>query len=272
MSPVHRIRADDPPLALDLGELWAGRDLLRLLAWRQLAVRYKQTWLGAGWAIVQPLATSGIFTLFLGKLATLPSAGHPYFAFSAAGMLPWICFQAATTAASGSLVENLALVTKVYVPRLLIPLAAASVAFVDMLVALAFLALLFAGLGVLRPAGLLLLVPSILALGLAAGAVGIFLAAANTRFRDVRVMVPFLLQCWLFASPVFYPFELVPAPWRPLAALNPMAGVVEGFRAALLGGPAPLGLLATSALTSTVLLALALRTFARMERYFADTI
>jgi lipopolysaccharide transport system permease protein len=256
-----------------LRELWHYRDLIYFLAWRDVKVRYKQTALGVAWAILQPLAAMAVFTVFLGGLVHVPSDGLPYPLFAYVGLLPWTYFANAAVGASSSLVANTNLVAKVYFPRLAVPLAAVLAGVIDLGVGLALLFGLLAVFGVSPGAGLLL-VPVFVGLTmLAALAVGVWLSALDVQYRDVRYAIPFLMQVWLFATPVVYPASLVPAQYRAVYGLNPMAGVVEGFRWAMLGQTEfPGCLLAVSTLVIAAVLVSGLFYFRRMERIFADVI
>lgn len=256
-----------------LAEVWAYRELLYFLVWRDVKVRYKQTALGASWAILQPVLTMVIFTIFLGRLARVPSDGAPYELFTFCALLPWMLFAHALTESGNSLVANQHLITKVYFPRLIIPAAAVLAGLVDFGIQLLVLLVLLAMYGVpLTPAVVTLPLLVLLAVG-AALAAGLWLSALNVRYRDVRYTLPFLVQAGLFATPVAYPSSLLPEPWRTLYGLNPMAGVVEGFRWALLGTPAPpVAMLALSGGTVAVLLVGGLIYFRAMERTFADVV
>ena len=256
-----------------LGEVWAYRELLYFLVWRDLKVRYKQTVLGIAWAVLQPLATTAVFAIFLGRLAGVPSDGVPYPVFAYSAMLPWQLFAHALTESSNSLVANERLITKVYFPRLVIPLATILAGLVDFALALVVGIGLMAWYGIaLGPS--IVAVPLFVALAvLTALAVGLWLSALNVEYRDVRYTLGFLVQIWLFATPVAYSSSLVPERWRPLYGLNPMAGVVEGFRWALLGhGQPPGALLGVSMGVTVVVLAGGLWYFTRMERTFADVV
>ena len=255
------------------GELWAYRELLYFLVWRDIKVRYKQTVLGAAWAVLQPLATTVVFTIFLGRLARVPSDGLPYPLFAYAAMVPWQLFAHGLTESSNSLVANERLITKVYFPRLVIPLAVIAAGLVDFAIAFGVLIGLMAWYGV-APSAAVLTLPAFVALAvLAALAVGLWLAALNVQYRDVRYTLGFLVQIWLFATPVAYPSSLIPERWRALYGLNPMAGVIEGFRWALLGhGPAPGAMIIVSAVVTLLVLLGGLAYFARMERTFADVV
>ena len=266
----------EPPrglAALPLGELWAYRELLYFLVWRDVKVRYKQTAIGAAWAVIQPLTTMVIFSLIFGGLAGIPSDGAPYPLFAFAALLPWQLFANALGSAGNSLVGSQSLITKVYFPRLLIPLAAVLGGLVDFAIAFLILLAMLLAFGV-APSPALLALPLFVLLALASAlAVGLWLSALNVQYRDVRYTIPFLTQIWLYATPVVYPSSLVPAPWRALLWLNPLAGVVEGFRWALLGTPAPpAALLALSAASVAALLAGGLVYFQRVEGGFADVV
>jgi len=255
------------------GALWAYRELLYFLVWRDLKVRYKQTVLGVAWAVLQPLATTLVFTIFLGRLAGMPSDGVPYPLFAYTAMLPWQLFAHALTESSNSLVANERLITKVYFPRLVIPLATILAGLVDFVIAFMVVIGLMAWYGV-APGLSVLAVPLFVGLAvLTALAVGLWLSALNVQYRDVRYTLGFLVQIWLFATPVAYPSTLVPERWRALYGLNPMAGVVEGFRWALLGhGQAPGAMLVVSTAVTVVVLIAGLWYFKRMERTFADVV
>ncbi len=238
---------------LNLAELWEYRELVYFLTWRDINVRYKQTVLGAAWAVIQPLGMMVVFTLFFGRLVGVPSDGLPYPIFAFSALLPWQLFSRALTDSSTSLVANGSLITKVYFPRVLIPLSAVLSSLVDFAVAFVLLLGMMVFYGIVPTLAVALLPLFILLSLITALAVGFWLSALNAQYRDVRYMLPFLTQFWLFATPVVYPASLVPEQWRLLYGLNPMTGVVEGFRWALLGGTgAPDTMLAVSA---TVVLA-----------------
>ena len=259
--------------ALRLGELWTYRELLYSLVAREVRVRYKQTAVGAAWAIVQPLATMLVFSLFFGRLAQIPSEGIPYPLFALCALVPWQLFAYTMTESSNSVITNQRLITKVYFPRLMMPMSAVGVGLVDF--AVAFLILLaIAGFYGVFPGYGLLTVPIWTLLGvLTALAVGLWLSALNVLYRDVRYTLPFLTQLWLFATPVAYPSSLIPEQWRAWYALNPMVGVVDGFRWGLLGvGEPPVITVAVSSITVAVLLTGGLLFFRRMERVFADVV
>jgi lipopolysaccharide transport system permease protein len=268
-----RIRPSSGWRALDLREVWRYRELLWFLALRDIKVRYKQTVLGVAWAVLQPLLTMVIFAVIFGALAKMPSDGIPYPLFTLVALLPWQLFAYALTQSSNSLVAEQRLITKVYFPRLLVPLASVASGLADFVVAFVLVGLFMAGYGV-TPGWNLLAVPLLVLFALATAlAVGLWLAALNVQFRDVRYAVPFLTQAWMFLTPVAYPSSLVPPAYRPLYGLNPMAGTVEGFRWALLGqGDLPVGLVMVSALSVLVLLVSGMFYFRRLERTFADLV
>lgn len=257
---------------LDVRELSAYRELLYFLVWRDIKVRYKQTALGAAWAILQPLMTMAVFSIFLGKLAHVPSDGLPYPLFSFAALIPWTYFAAALGSGALSVVGSQHLISKVYFPRLLIPLSAATTPLVDLAIGLATLVPMMWWYGiVLRPAVLWLPVFVALAVLTAFGA-SLWLSTLNVAYRDVRYVVPFVMQFWMFATPVAYPSSLVPGKWRLLYSLNPMAGVIDGFRWALVGGPAPGLSVVISVVVAVLLVAGGLVYFRSAEGTFADLI
>lgn len=272
-SKVIRLVPTRGWVALGLRDVWEYRELLGFLAQRDIKVRYKQTALGAAWAILQPVATAVIFALVFGRLAKLPSDGVPYPVFALAGLVPWTFFSTAVSNTASSLVGNTNLISKVYFPRLCVPISTVIASFVDLLVSclVLFAAMAFYGVG----AGfrMLLAVPfALLAFAAALGA-GLWLSAIAARYRDVRHAIPFLLQFWLFATPVAYSSSLLAERWHFLYALNPMVGVVEGFRWSLLGSDVAIGGLALGS-TASVLLILVSGAFyfRRMERSLADVI
>lgn len=270
---VVRIRPSGGWRALDLVELWRYRELLVFLTVRDVKLRYKQTALGVGWVVAQPLLTMAVFTVFFGNLAKMPSDGKPYALFVLVALIPWQLFAYALTQSSNSLVAEQRLITKVYFPRLIVPVASVLAGLVDFAVAFVLVLLGMAVLGV-SPTWAVLAVPVFAGFAvLAALAVGLWLSALNVQYRDVRYTIPFLTQFWLFATPVAYPASLVPAEYRAWYGVNPMAGVVEGFRWALLGTDAPAwGLMAVSAAATAGLLGGGLFYFRRMERGFADVV
>jgi lipopolysaccharide transport system permease protein len=260
-------------VSLKLDELWEYRELLYFLVWRDIKVRYKQTALGAAWAIIQPFFTMVVFSLFFGRLAKIPSDGVPYPIFAYAALVPWAFFAHGLSHAANELIQSANLLKKVYFPRLAMPIAVVLAGVVDF--ALAFIVLLGMMLhyGIVPTINVLWLpLFSLLALVTSMGA-GMWLSAVNVQFRDVRYAVPFLIQLWLFATPIAYPSSLLPEPWRTLYGINPMVGVVEGFRWALLGtAPAPGPIVAVSALIGLALLVGGAFYFRRMEKIFADVV
>lgn len=270
--PTFVIDASTDRRGLGLRELWGARELLYFLTWRDVKVRYKQTVLGAGWAILQPLLTMVVFTVFFGRLAKVPSDGLPYPIFSFAALLPWTYFAQSMAQSSNSLVGSSNLLKKIYFPRLVIPLSSVLSGLVDFATAFIVLLAMMVYYDVaVTPA--ILMVPVFLALAsLAALGIGLWLSALNVKYRDVRYTIPFLTQIWLFATPVAYPSSMVDEPWRTLFGLNPMAGVVEGFRWAILGSAPPGGMIWISVGVSLVLLYTGLRYFRKVERSFADVV
>lgn len=258
---------------LDLQELSRYRELFYFLAWRDLKVRYKQTVIGAAWAIIQPFFTMVVFSLFFGRLAKIPSEGVPYPIFSYTGLLPWTFFANGMTNASNSLIGSPGLISKTYFPRLLIPLAAIMTSAVDFALAFAVLIGMMLFYRIHPTWNALLLVPFLLLAFLSALGTGLWLSALNVEYRDVRYVVPFLTQLWMYATPVIYPSSLLHGPWKILLGLNPMTGVVEGFRWALLGtGNLPGGMFGIAVAAAVVLLGTGILYFRRMERTFADVI
>jgi lipopolysaccharide transport system permease protein len=271
--PTILIRPPQGWVSLNLRDLWEYRELLYFLTWRDIKVRYKQTALGAAWAIIQPFMTMVVFSLFFGRLAGMASNGLPYPIFAYCALLPWNYFAGALDRAGNSLVGSANLITKVYFPRAVIPLSAVLAGLLDFGIAFLVLIGMMLFYGIVPTAAILTLPLFLLLAMLTALGVGLWLSALNVQYRDVRYALPFLVQFWLFASPVAYPASLVPEPWRVLYGLNPMAGVVEGFRWALLGQAATPGpLLAVSVVMACVLLASGLFYFQKMEETFADVV
>ncbi len=266
----------EPPrrwVPLDLGELWDQRELVYFLAWRDIKVRYKQTALGASWAILQPVFGMVVFSVFFGRLGGIPSDGLPYPLWSFAGLVPWTFFAQGLTQASNSLVMSQNLLRKVYFPRLAIPIATVLSAAVDLLLAFVVLLGMIVFYGVHPTLRALAVIPLAALAFVAALGSGLWLAALSVRYRDVRYVVPFLVQFWLFATPIAYPSSLLPAQWRVLYAVNPMTGVVEGFRWALLGAnTAPGAMLAASTVAALVILVGGAYYFRSVERTFADLV
>lgn len=256
---------------IDLAELWAFRQLLFFLVWRDLKVRYAQTVLGIGWAVLQPLLSVVVFTVIFGHFAKVPSNGVPYALFSLAAVVPWTYFSSAFSGASNSLVASSNLITKVYFPRLVVPLAPVLAGLVDLAIGFVVLALLMVGYRA-APGPAIWLVPILVLLtAMTAAGVGAWLAALNIQYRDIKHLVPFLSQIWMYASPVVYPVSLVPQKYRALYAINPMVGIVEGFRVALLNtGPVPWQLLEVSTAVVITLFVTGAMYFRRTERLFAD--
>ena len=258
--------------ALRLGELWAYRELLFFLVWRDVKVRYKQTALGVAWAVLQPLLTMFVFSLFFGRLARMASDGLPYPVFNLAGLVPWTFFAFGVNEAATSVVGSRQLITKVYFPRLAIPLATVLAGLVDFAIAFLLLLGVMAWYGIVPGLEALVVIPLVLLAFVTALGVGLWLAALNVQYRDVRYVLPFLTQLWLFATPIVYPSSLVPAAWRPVYGLNPMVGVVDGFRWALLGSAPPGPILAVSTCAALALALGGIFYFRRMERAFADIV
>ena len=260
-------------MPLELAELWQYRELLYFLVWRDIKVRYKQTALGAAWAVMQPLFMMVVFSLFFGRLAKVPSDGIPYPVFTFCALIPWQLFANALTESSNSLIGNQNLITKVYFARLVIPIAAVLSGLLDFLIAFTILLGMMLYYGMVPGWPIVALPAFILLAILTALAVGLWLSALNVQFRDVRYTMNFLVQFWLFATPVAYPSSIVPEQWRALYGINPMVGVVEGFRWALLGKSQPPGaMLWVSVLVVSALLVGGLYYFRRMEQEFADIV
>ncbi len=257
-------------IAIDWRELWVARELLYFLVLRDVKVRYKQTVLGVAWAVLQPVFTMIVFTIIFGRFAKIPSDGLPYAVFVFAGLLPWTFFSNNISQASQSLLNQQSLLTKIYLPRLFIPASAIGSGLIDLLVSFAVFGLLMIYYGVRVGPGLLAL-PILVALTAAASlGVGLTLAALIVTYRDFRYVVPFLVQSWMYLSPVIYPVSLVPVKWQPFLALNPMAGIIDAFRSAMLGLPWNVATLAVSTVSSIALLVYGLFYFRRTERSFAD--
>jgi lipopolysaccharide transport system permease protein len=259
--------------SLALRELWEYRELLYFLTWRDIKVRYKQTVLGAAWAIIQPFFTMVVFSLFFGKLAQIPSDGIPYPIFAFAALVPWTYFANGLSQSSSSLVQSSSLINKVYFPRLAIPLSSVISGVVDF--ALAFTVLL----GMMLyfnvvPTWNVIWLPGLVLLTLVTSlGVGLWLCTLNVHYRDVRYVVPFLTQFWMFCTPIAYPSSLLPEQWRTVYSINPMVGVVEGFRWALLGtDTAPGAMIGVSSLAAVCLLVSGVYYFRRMEKTFADVV
>ena len=267
------IEATQGWLSLGLGELWHYRELFYFLTWRDIKVRYKQTGLGVAWAVLQPLATTIVFTVFFNRIAKISSGDIPYPVFALAGLVPWTFFANALTNSSASVVASANVVTKVYFPRLVIPTATSLSGIPDFLISFTLLFIVMAFYGITPSIGIVVL-PLIMLLVLAAAlGTGLWLAALNVEYRDVKYIVPVGVQLWLLASPVAYPATNLESPWDVIYGINPMAGAIESFRWAVLGTPAPpAGMVALSTLVTVLLLLSGAFYFRRMERRFADAI
>lgn len=271
--PHLRIEASRGFVPLKVRELWEYRELLYFLIWRDIKVRYKQTALGVLWAIIQPVLTMVVFSVFFGKLGKLPSDGIPYPVFSFAALVPWTLFSNGLTQATSSLVASSNLIKKVYFPRLIIPVATVLAGVIDFLLAFAVLLLMMLYYGIVPTINTLWLPAFLLMTVVASLAVSVWLSALNVEYRDVKYVIPFLTQVWLFATPIAYSSSLLSEPWRTVYGLNPMVGVVEGFRWALLGTNTNPGTMTfVSAGTAVILLISGAFYFRRMERTFADVI
>jgi lipopolysaccharide transport system permease protein len=271
--PVLRLEPSTGWPSIKLRELWDRRELLYFLTWRDVKLRYKQTVLGAAWAIIQPLFSMVVFSIFFGRLAKIPSEGVPYPIFSYAALVPWTFFANGLSQAANSLVGNADLLKKVYFPRLVIPISSVMAGVLDFVIAFAVLLGMMLYYGII-PGVEVVWVPGFLALALVTSlGAGLWLSALNVEFRDVRYVVTFLIQVWLFATPVVYPSSLLPEPWRTVYGLNPMVGVIEGFRWALLGAGNPPGMmLALSSLVAITVFVSGALYFTWMERRFADVV
>ena len=271
-EPLVVIQPSNKWSLLNLKDIWAYRELLFFLTWRDVKVRYKQTALGAAWAILQPLFMMIIFTIFFGRLAGVASSGIPYPLFALAGLVPWTFFANAITASGNSLVGSANLITKVYFPRLIVPAAAMLAGLVDFLLAFMLLVLLMVYYRVTPTIQILFLPVLILLTALFSLGVGTWMSALNVKYRDVRFALPFLIQLWLFVSSVILPSTSIPQKWRWLLMLNPMSGIIEGYRAALFGLPFDWTALGIASVLTIVVLFYAIYAFGRVERSFADII
>jgi lipopolysaccharide transport system permease protein len=271
--PVVVIKPSRGWVSLRLHELWSYRELLFFLVWSDIKVRYKQTILGAAWAIIQPFFTMVIFSIFFGALAQIPSDGIPYPIFSYAALVPWTFFANGLRHSSASLVGSAGLISKVYFPRLVIPISTVFAGIVDFLLAFAVLILMMWFYG-MTPTLAVLWLPLLLLLALVTSlGVGLWFTAMNVQFRDIAYVVPFLVQAWMFATPIAYPSSLLMEPWRTIYGINPMVGVIEGFRWALLGtDTAPGPVIFVSSFVALLILVSGLFYFRRMERSFADVV
>jgi len=271
--PTTVIRPRSGWVGPSLSELWSFRELGYFLIWRDLKIRYRQTAFGLLWAVIQPVALMAVFSVVLGRTSGIVPAGVPYPLFAFAGLVPWTFFAQSLIASSDSLVESANLIRKVFFPRLLLPIASVGSFLIDLAIALVVLGVLMLWFGVAPTINVVWLIPLTGLAILAALGVGIAFSAINVRYRDVRYAVPFLVQVWLFASPVFYSPTVLPADLRLVYELNPMAGVVEGFRWALLGlGDAPVEAMVISAVVSIAAFTLGVAYFRRVELTFADVI
>jgi lipopolysaccharide transport system permease protein len=271
--PSVHIEARRGWMALDLAELWAYRELLYFFVWRDIKVRYKQTVIGAAWAVLQPVLTMLVFSLFFGKLAKIPSQGLPYPIFYYCALLPWMYFSTAMQSATNIVVDQQRVITKIYFPRVVLPIASVLSGLLDFAISFGVFLVMMVYFRIL-PTYAVIWLPafSLLAILTALG-VGLWLSALNALYRDVRYVVPFLVQFWMFASPVAYPSSLVPAKWRWLYGLNPMAGVIEGFRWALTGHGQPPGIMLVASSTAVLLLVFSgLIYFHAMEGTIADVV
>ena len=269
-EPLIKIRTGDASGRLNLKDLWAHRELLYFLIWRDLKVRYKQTMLGATWVILQPLLMTIVFTIFMSRLARVPSDGVLYPLFAYAGLLPWLFFSNAAQSSSQSLIANSYIITKVYFPRLIIPAAIIGVRLVDFLVSALMLFILMLYYGVHLSSSILIFPFLIVQVTLLALGFGLWFSILNARYRDFGSMLSVLLQLWMFASPIIYPSNLVPERWYPLYACNPLVGIVEGVRASTLGMKFHWSGIAISAIITLSLLAYGTRSFCRMEEKVID--
>jgi len=271
--PVLRITPPSRWWEVPLGEMWDYRELLYFFVWRDIKIRYKQTAIGAAWAVLQPFLTMLVFSLFFGKLAHIPSEGLPYPIFYYSALLPWMYFAGALQNATNTIVENQRLITKVYFPRLILPFSSVLSGLVDFGISFLMYVAMMIYYGI-RPTAAMLWFPVFLLLAvLTAMGVGLWLAALNAVYRDVRYVLPFLVQFWMFASPVAYPSSLVPEKWRWLYGMNPMAGVIEGFRWSLAGKGEPPGrLIFVSAAVVVAVLLSGIAYFQKMETTIADVV
>lgn len=271
-TPLVVIEPRKGRIPVDLASLWQYRDLFYILTLRDIKVRYKQTVLGAAWAVIQPLATMLIFWMFFGRLAGIPSDGVPYPLFAFAGLLPWTFFSNAVTNSGNSLVGSSNLITKVYFPRLIIPTASVAAGLLDLAISFGVLALMMAWFGVVPGISILLLPLLVVLTCLLAVGVGMWVSALNVKYRDIRYALPFVIQLGLFVTPIIYPVSIIPEKWRPLMALNPVAGQIEAYRAVLFGKPIDWFSLGVSAVITVAVLIYAAYSFKKMERTFADLV
>ena len=273
IQPLFDIEPARGWVDLGLPELWNHRELVYFLTWREIKVRYKQTALGVAWAVVQPLFAMLVFSVFFGRLGKLPSDGIPYPLFVFAGLVPWNFFSNALSSSSNSLVNSAHLISKIYFPRLALPLSSIVSGLVDFAIAFGLLIVIMAYYRVAPTANILWLPPLVLLAAVTALGVGLWLSALNVEFRDIKHTLPFLMQMWMFATPIAYPSSMLPAKWRTLYAFNPMVGVIEGFRWALIGsGMRPGRIVLASAFAAVCLLVSGAFYFRKSERTFADVV
>jgi lipopolysaccharide transport system permease protein len=272
-SPALRITPPGHWWAIPTGELWDYRELLYFIVWREIKVRYKQTIVGAGWAVIQPFLTMLVFSLFFGRLGHIPSNGLPYPIFYYSSLLPWMYFAASLQNATNKIVENHHVITKVYFPRLILPISGVLSGLIDFSISFLMFVVIMASYK-MHPGGAIVILPIFLLLAmLTALGVGLWLSALNVLYRDVRFVVPFLVQLWMFASPVAYPSSLVPDKWRWLYELNPMTGVIDGFRWSLTGSGEPsTTLLLVSSIAVIAVLCGGLMYFQKTEATMADVV
>lgn len=271
-NPLVVIEANRKSLWFDLQKLWHYRDLLFVLTVRDIKVRYKQTILGIFWVIIQPVLMMLFFTLIFGRLAGMPSDGVPYPIFAYAGLLPWTFFSNSLNGSANSLVGNSSLITKVYFPRMIIPIASVGAFLVDFLIAFGLLVLLMFYYGIGLSINILMLPVLAFLTALAAIGVGMWLSALNVKYRDIRYALPFITQFWMFATPIIYPSTLIPEKWRWLLKLNPLTGIIEGYRSAIFGKSFDLAGLGISVIIIIVALLYSIYAFRRMEQNFADIV
>ncbi|MEJ7848067.1 MAG: ABC transporter permease [Pyrinomonadaceae bacterium] len=271
-SQIVRIKPPGSLITLDFAEIWAYRELLYFLTWRDVKIRYKQTAIGVLWAVLQPVLTTAIFTVLFSTFARFNTENVPYSLFALSGLIIWLFVHSAISMASNSFVNHANLVTKVYFPRLIVPLAATFAGVFDFIFSFAILIIMMIYYG-LAMTWQIALVPFFLFLAiLQTAAFGTLFSALNVRFRDVKFALPFLLQVWMIASPIFYPANLLPGKWRLVFAMNPLTGILEGFRSALFGAPFDWPVIAVSSISALALALFALYVFKRMEDKFADMI
>jgi lipopolysaccharide transport system permease protein len=266
------IKSEESGVQLDLGELWYYRELLYFLTLRDIKVRYKQTLMGVAWVIIQPLTTALIFTLVFNRFVRLETGALPYPLFALSGLLLWLFFANAVTNSTHSLVSNANLITKVYFPRMFIPAASVGAGLVDLAVAFLLLIVLCFYYRVTLTLNLLLLPLFVVLMALLALGVGLLSAAVTVKYRDLRHALPFIIQLWMFASPVIYPTSIVPERWQWLVTINPVAGIIEGFRACLTGGPFDWLRISIAAVISVTILVCSAYIFRRFEHTFADVV